>query len=164
MAMPGVPLVEQATESSVSPFRWRMEMSPKSLFVRSASLVVVLFVGASAIRAQPATQTATEFYMSYRAAFAKAKTIEQMLPLMSKEVRAQVEKTPAAERPKMFEFVKEMSAAMTNVKVVKETKSDAGVTLTVEGMDGKDKMTGQIQILKEGDAWKMGKESWASAK
>ena len=64
----------------------------------------------------------------------------------------------------MFEFVKEMSTAMTNVKVIKETKTDTGVTLSVEGMDGKDKMSGQVQIVKEGDAWKVGKESWSSAK
>ena len=139
-------------------------MSVKSLFVRVASLVVVLFAGVSAIGAQAPKQTASEFYMTYRAAFAKAKAIEEMLPLMAKEVRAEIEKTPAAERPKMFEFVKEMSTAMTNVKVIKETKTDTGVTLTVEGMDGKDKMSGQVQILREGDAWKVGKESWSSAK
>jgi hypothetical protein len=137
-------------------------MSAKRLFVGVASLVVVLCAGVSAIGAQPANQTASEFYMSYRAAFAKAKAIEEMFPLMSKDVRAQIEKTPAAERPKMFEFVKEMSTGMTNVKVTKETRTDTGVTLTVEGMDGKDKMSGQVQIVKEGDAWKVGKESWSS--
>ena len=139
-----------------------MMMSAKKRFVRVAVLVGVLFAGVAAIAAQPASQTASEFYMSYRAAFAKAKAIEEMLPLMSKEMKAQVEKTPAAERPKMFEFVQQMSNGMTNVKVVKETKTDAGATLTVEALDGKDKMQGQIQVVKEGTAWKMGKESWSS--
>ena len=137
-------------------------MSVKSVFLRIACLVVVLMASVTAISAQPASQTASEFYMSYRAAFAKAKAIDEMLPLMSKEVRAQIEKTPAAERPKMFEFVKQMSTSMTNVKVLKEAKNDAGVMLTVEGMDGQDKASGQIQIVKEGDAWKVGKESWSS--
>jgi hypothetical protein len=107
-------------------------------------------------------QTASEFYMSYRAAFAKAKAIDDVLPYMSKPVRAQVESTPAAERPKMFEFVKEMATAMTNVKVLKETKTDDGVTLTVEGMDGKEKMTGEIQVVRENGAWKMGRERWSN--
>ena len=82
--------------------------------------------------------------------------------MMSKEMQAQVEATPKAERPKMFEFIKEMSTSMTGVKVVKETKMDDGAMLTVEAMDGKEKMTGQIKIVKEGGAWKMGKESWSN--
>jgi hypothetical protein len=138
------------------------EMSGKHLFVRLASLALLVVAMVTALAAQPANQTATEFYMAYRAAFAKAKAIEDLSPYMSKEMKAQVDSTPAAERPKMFEFVKEMSAAVTNVKVVKETKTDQGVTLTVEGMDGKEKMTGQIRIVREGGEWKMGRESWSN--
>jgi hypothetical protein len=122
----------------------------------------LLISAAVAAASQTANQTATEFYMSYRAAFAKAKAIEDVFPYMSKATKAQVESTPAAERPKMFEFVKEMTTAMKNVKVVKETKTAEGATLTVEGLDGKEKMTGQIQILKEDGAWKVGKESWSN--
>ena len=135
-------------------------MNVKRLVVRVASVVVVVLAGVAALGAQ--AQTASDFYTSYRAAFAKAKAIEQMFPLISKDMRAEIEKTPAAERPKMFEFVKEMSTSMKNVKVVKETKNDAGVMLTVEALDGTSKMAGQVQIVKEGDAWKMGKESWSS--
>ena len=29
-------------------------------------------------------------------------------------------------------------------------------------LDGKEKMTGQVKIVKEGGAWKMGKESWSN--
>ena len=137
-------------------------MSAKNLCVRLASLVLFVSAVATATAAQPANQTATEFYMTYRAAFGKAKTIDDILPFMSKEVRGQVESTPAAERPKMFEFVKQMATSMTNVKVVKETKSNEGATLTVEGMDGKEKMTGEIQVVRENGAWKMGRERWSN--
>jgi len=135
-------------------------MNVKRLVARVASVVVVVLAGVAALGAQ--AQTASDFYTSYRAAFAKAKAIEQMFPLISKDMRAEIEKTPAAERPKMFEFVKEMSTSMKGVKVVKETKNDTGVMLTVEALDGTSKMAGQVQIVKEGDAWKMGKESWSS--
>lgn len=137
-------------------------MRRRNVFVWLASIGLLITAMVSAIAAQPANQTATEFYTAYRAAFAKAKAIEDLTPYMSKEMKAQVDSTPAAERPKMFEFVKEMSAAITNVKVLKETKTDEGVTLTVEGMDGKEKMTGQIRILRENGAWKMGRESWSN--
>ena len=135
-------------------------MKGRTLFVRLA--VVVLAISGFVITAAAQTQTASEFYMAYRAAFTKAKTIDDLSSYMSKEMRAKVDETPAAERPKMFEFIKQMSTAMTNVKVIKETKTDDGVTLTVEAMDGKEKMTGQIQILRESGAWKVGRESWSN--
>lgn len=136
-------------------------MSVKTLFVRVAALVVMLAV-ASATAAAQADQTATDFYMKYRAAVTKAKAIEDLFPMVSKEMKSQVEATPKDQRPMMFDFMKEMSKSMTGVKVVKETKTDDGVMLTVEAMDGKEKMTGQIKVVKEGGAWKMGKESWSN--
>jgi hypothetical protein len=138
------------------------EMSAQNPFVRMATLAFLIAAAVTATAGQPAKQTASEFYMAYRTAFSKANTIEDVLPYMSKGVRAKVEATPAADLPKMFEFIKQMAGSMTNVKVLKETKTDEGVMLTVEGTDGTDKMTGQVQILREGDAWKVGRESWSN--
>lgn len=137
-----------------------MHQVNRAVVTTIAAAAMVVCVGAAALLAQPA-QTASEFYMSYRAALQKAKAVEDMFPLMSKGIRAQVEETPAAQRPEMFEFVKQMSA-MSNVKVVKETKTEEGVTLSVEGMADKDKMLGQVRIVKEDGVWKMGRESWSS--
>ena len=137
-------------------------MTVKNLCVRLVCLVFLISAVATTSAAQPANQTAAEFYMSYRAAMGKAKAIEDLAPFMSKEMKGQVDSTPAAERPKMFEFVKEMTLAMKGVKVVKEAKAGDGVTLTVEGMDGKEKMTGEVQIVREGGAWKMGRERWSN--
>jgi hypothetical protein len=114
------------------------------------------------LAAQTANQTATEFYVKYRAAFDKAKAVEELLPYMSKAMKAKVEETPAGERAKMFEMIKEMSK-MSNVKVVKETKNEQGVMLSVEAVgEDRGKMTGQIQVVKEDGVWKMGRESWSS--
>lgn len=113
-------------------------------------------------------QTATQFYMAYRAAFEKAKAVEEILPYMAEKNRKQVEATPKGERVKMFEFIKMMSGAITGVKVTKEARSpDGGATLTVEGMDESDKAnkkksTGTVEVVKEGGAWKLGGESWKS--
>jgi hypothetical protein len=136
-------------------------MREKKLLVWLAPLVIVT-AAAVTVAAQPASQTASEFYVAYRAAMVKAKAVEDLSPYMSKEMRAKIESTPAAERPKMFAFIQKMSTSMTNVKVLKETKTAEGVTLTVEGMDGKEPMTGQISIVKENNAWKMGRESWSN--
>lgn len=136
-------------------------MSRRHLFVWLAAVAIAMAASGS-VAAQPANQTATEFYVAYRAALAKAKAVEDLSKYMSKEMWAKIESTPAAERPKMFEFIKMMSTSMTNVKVVKETSTPEGVTLTVEGMDGKEKMTGQVRVVKEGGGWKMGRESWSN--
>jgi hypothetical protein len=135
-------------------------MTRKNLFVWLAAVMAIAV--SVPVAAQPASQTASEFYVAYRAAMAKAKAVEDLTPLMSKEMRAKIESTPAAERPKMFEFIKMMSSSMTNVKVLKETQTAEGVTLTVEGMDGKEKMNGQVRVVKENGAWKMGRESWSN--
>ena len=135
-------------------------MRPNRRTFTSAVLALCLVVASAAAVAQKTDQTATQFYMAYRAAFAKAKTIEELLPYMSKGTRAQIEKTPAAERPKMFEMVKMMNT-YTDVKVVKEAKTADGVTLSAEAIDSdKSKATATIQILREDGAWKLGKESW----
>ena len=62
----------------------------------------------------------------------------------------------------MFEMIK-MMGDITNIKVVKETATKTGATLNVEALDpDKKKTTGTVQIVKEGTAWKVGKESWSS--
>ncbi len=131
--------------------------------VRLAAACVVMAIVAAPVAAQKPEQTVSQFYMTYRTAFDKAKTIDELLPYMSKETRAQVEATPAAERPKMFGVIKIMGT-LTNVKIVKEEKTATGATLTVEGVDSdKKKTTGTIEVVKENGAWKIGKESWSSS-
>jgi hypothetical protein len=127
----------------------------------AAVLALCLIVPAGALAQKPG-QTATQFYLAYRDAFAKASAVEQLFPYMSKATRAQVEKTPAAERPKMFELIK-MLNEYTNVKVVKETRTPDGITLAVEAIDSdKNKSTATITIVTEDGSWKIGKESWST--
>jgi hypothetical protein len=52
---------------------------------------------------------------------------------------------------------------LTSFKIVKETASAKGATLTVDGVDAdKGKSTGTIDVVKENGAWKIGNESWTS--
>ena len=135
-------------------------ISRRSFAMMSALSVAALLVGA---RADAQTeQTGTQFYMAYRAAFQKAGKVEELFPVMGSAQRAQVEQTPADERGKMFEMIKAFNT-FTNVKVLKETKSATGATLEVEGIDtDKKKATATVELIKEGGAWKIGKESWKS--
>jgi hypothetical protein len=130
---------------------------------RFVTTALVLAFTASLVFAQKPAQTASEFYMKYRATLAKAKTVDDVLPYLAKENRGQIEKTPPADRAKMFEMIKMMSS-QTGVKVLKEERAaDGSVTLAVEGMDvDKKKNSGKVTIMKEGGEWKLGKESWSS--
>ena len=132
---------------------------------RTFAMMCALSVAAllAGVRADAQTeQTGTQFYMAYRAAFQKAGKVEELFPFMGSAQRAQVEKTPADERGKMFELNKAF-IAFTHDKVLKETKSATGATLEVEGIDSdKKKATASVELVKEGGAWKIGKESWKS--
>ena len=122
-------------------------------------------IAAFVLSALPATaqKTATQFYMDYQAAFAKAKTIDEILPFMSKERVAEAKSVPAGERAKMFEFVKMMASEHKNVKVAKETKTATGYTLDVTATTSDKKTaTGTIEIVTEGGAMKIAQESWKS--
>jgi Domain of unknown function (DUF4878) len=124
-----------------------------------ASLLLVSLV------AQPApaqTETASQFYMRYRTAFDSAKKIEDLTPFLSKKSLDMVNATPAAERPKFFEMMK-MMGSITDVKILKETKTADGATLAVEALGpDKQKTSGKIDVVKEGGAWKLGNENWSS--
>jgi hypothetical protein len=124
------------------------------------ALLTVVFLAPAATTAQG--KTAQQFYQEYVAAFAKAKTIDDILPFMAAENRKQAEATPKAERDKMFEMIKMFGH--TDIKVLKEEKgADGSSVLSVEGVDSdQKKSTGQITIVKEGAAWKIGKESWTT--
>ena len=136
---------------------------PIPRFARSLTLSCLTIVALTSAQAQtPApAQTATQFYMAYRAAFDKAAKIEDLLPFMSAASKKEVEATPAADRAKMFGLMKIMGT-LTSVKVLKEERAGDGATLTAEGLDtDKKKTTGKITIIKEGGAWKLGAESWS---
>lgn len=124
-------------------------------------LPIVLLASAS-LFAQAATPSASDFYMQYRKAFDAAKKIEDVLLFMSAETTKQVQATPPAERGQMFEMIK-MMGTLTNVKITKETRTANGATLTVTALDSDKKNTiGTIDIVKENNTWKLGKESWST--
>ncbi len=123
-----------------------------------------ILAGSAATAGPPANQTATQFYMAYRAAFDKATKIEDVLPYMCAENRKQVESTPAAERGKMFGMIKMMDTHI-KVKVLKEDRqADGSAVLGVSAYDTdqKKEVSAKVTIVKENGAWKLVKEAWTS--
>ena len=123
----------------------------------------VLVMAPSPLAAQATQKSASAFYLEYRAAFLKAKTPEEVMPYMAARNRQQFEKTPPEARPKMFAMMKAALDGLANVKVVEEETTEDGVTLSVEAIDAnKKKRTGTVELIKEGGAWKIAKESWGA--
>ena len=133
-----------------------------SLTRLAASLVASLMLVSLVAQPAPAqTETASQFYMRYRAAFDKAKKIEDLTPFLSKKSIDMVNATPAAERPKFFEMMK-MVGSLTDVKILKETKTADGAVLAVEALGpDKQKTNGKVEVVKEGADWKLGNENWS---
>ena len=118
----------------------------------------MLVAGSGAAAQQPGE--GTKFYAEYRAAFAKAKAIEDLVPFLSKQRAEMVQKTPKEDRPKMFGMMKDME--IKEVKVLKETKTDAGYLLEATGKGGivPGASKGTINIVREGGKLKLDRESW----
>ena len=108
-------------------------------------------------------KTATEHYLEYAAAFEKATSIDDLVAFMPKEKQEALKKAPAEEKKMGFEMMKAMGA--TKVKVTKETATEGGATLDVEGVGGLagGKMTGTVTLVKEGSGWRVVKERWKQA-
>ena len=137
-------------------------MSQRSLYRTAIVLALAMCIGVAVSAQTPAPKTASEAYLAYLAAMKTAKKIEDVMPFMAAETLAQIKQTPAAQRPEMFDMIKTMVTSNSNVKVLKETPNAKGATLSVEGVgpDGKAKLTGTVEMVKEGTAWKVGNESW----
>ena len=109
-------------------------MSRRWRWASLSILVLTVALGWSATAQAPAAGSASEFYLQYRVAFDRAATVEDLLPLMSAAMRAQIEATPPAERGQMFGMLK-MVGTITDVKILKEARTGNGATLTVEALD-----------------------------
>ena len=110
-----------------------------------------------------AQATASDAYMQYRKALASAKKVDDLFPFISETMKKQVQATPADQRGMMFDMMKMMSEDVTNVKVVKETRTAKGATVTVEGVGSdKSKNTGTITMVTENGGFKVEKESWTN--
>ena len=132
---------------------------------RLVALTTLLLLPAFLAVAQPSAKSPTDTYLGYRAAMLKAKTLDDLKPWFSKDGVAKLNSMPADQRGMMLEFVKDMSSAITNLKVVKESITGDAAKLQVEGTDVGDKSVKKatVDVVREGGVWKFVKESWGES-
>ena len=86
----------------------------------AAIFVAALMLLALPAAAQKPGQTPTQFYNEYRAAWMQSKSMDTLLPFVSKESRAQYETTPKEQRqsmsaPVFFCFIKRAASLIVAV-------------------------------------------------
>lgn len=135
-----------------------------ALPLRRAAVAAMLALAVSLPAfAQPAAayKNGGEFYLAYRVAFEKAKSIDELLPWIANVRREQIANAPAQEKKDGFEMIKTFDT-YRDIKVVSEKPTANGAELQVEAVSGeaRQKATGNISLVKEGGAWKIDTESW----
>jgi hypothetical protein len=119
--------------------------------------------GAKPAPSTSSPQSATQFYLEYRAAFDKASALDDVLPFWAAAKRKEAEAMPALVRGQGLQSMK-LANPVTAVTVLKEENTVDGAKLMVEGIrPDKKKKTGLVTLVKEGGAWKLAAEHWNSA-
>lgn len=137
--------------------------------LRLASVLAVALVAASQIAAAaaapqtPAAETASQFYLRWRAAALNAKSIDEVTPFWTAEMVGEFGMEPDAARAGTLPMMKRFYAMQTDVRVVKETATPTGATLSLEGLDRDRKpIVASVDVVKENGAWKVSNavEQW----
>jgi hypothetical protein len=123
--------------------------------------ILALGILPSRIRAADA-KTGTQVYLDYRAALQKATKLEEILPFMSAEYRQMLESQPKKDAALWLGRLRE-GTPVKDLKITKETAE--GNKCTVEGTGTSARgnaIHGKIHLVKEGGAWKIDEEAWAT--
>lgn len=128
-----------------------------------AALVLVCLAVAPAAGQQPSApnETASQFYLRYRAAVPAATTVQQITSFWSASQRREFDAAPAGDRPGLDE-IKAIVGAVSAVKVVKEFVATNAATIEAEASrDGKP-VRATVRLTRETDGWKVasGPEQW----
>ena len=100
----------------------------------AAALPTGMLLTAGSLAGAQAAGEGAKFYAEYRAAYAKAPALEDVLPYLSKPRVEMVTQTPKEDRAEMFEIMK--ARDVKNVKVLKESKTDTGYVPEAVGKGG----------------------------
>jgi len=128
--------------------------------MKAAVLVLCLLAGAASLVAQAGATDPLEFYKGYLAVLAKAKTLDELVPFYVKELGDGLKKMP---KDMQGNYLKMNARSLSDVKVVKQTvtATKAEYQLTAKTASGA-VTTGGATLVKEGGAWKVEDEAWAS--
>jgi hypothetical protein len=123
-------------------------------------LALYLATGAMGVQTQAPAADPLAAYQQYLTVLAKAKTLNELLPHYSKELAGGLGKMPA---DMQANYLKMNARTLTDLKVTKQTitADKAEFEMTAKTPTGV-ATTGAATLVKEGGAWKVDDESWAT--
>ena len=128
-----------------------------------AAVLLALGVATPALAQKAAdAKTASEYYLLYHKAMSAAKTIDDLRPFMDAAQQKEMDKASKEEQAMGVGMISGMYADITDVKVVKETKTATGYTLDLTATQASDKTagTGTVEISKDTAGWHVDSEVW----
>ena len=107
----------------------------------------------------PTAETATQFYLRYRAAVAKATSVDEVLRFWSDDVVNEFKSAPPDQRVDLA-GIKRMNDIASDVTVTREAVSTgpgtSEATLSLEGIGmNQKKVTGTAHLVKTAGGWKL---------
>ena len=117
---------------------------------------------ATAAQTQPA-ETATQFYLRWRTTVLSATSVDAITGFWTADTVHEFKMEPESVRAETLPMLKRFYGTQTDVKVVKETVTPTGATLSLEAIDGAHQpIVSSVDVFKEDGAWKIGNavEQW----
>jgi hypothetical protein len=130
--------------------------------VRAVLLVTVVCMFAAPIYSSSTaakietTESASEFYMRWRSTVLSAKTVDELAPFWDADTLEQFKMEPEPAKSDTLPMMKRFYHQQNDVKVVKETTTPSGVTLSLEAVDSEKRpLVGSVNVVKENGTWKI---------
>jgi hypothetical protein len=133
-----------------------MRSLTRAFFVMAAIVSAVPAVPYATAAEKQTSETATQFYQRWRTTVLNAKSLDELATFWTAEMKDEFDMEPASAKAETLPMMKRVYGMQTDVKVVKETATPNGATLSLEGLDGDKKpVVSSVEIVKENGRWKM---------
>lgn len=144
----------------MTPRSSRRSARPAARLLACAGLALATTLSPS-VRAAGETTPAARAYLDLRAAAARAKTPDSVLPLLSASYRRAVAGMPGAERDDWFRRFRQFPPHPVTIQA-QAVAGDRGALGAVARDASHVKWSGRVEMVLEGGAWKLADERWTS--
>ena len=125
------------------------------------AFAVLVATALAPVRAQQKPSGPLETYKAYLEVLAKAESLDQLLPYYTKELAEGLAKMP---KEMQGNYLKANRRVLTDLRVTKETVTATKAEFQMTAVTPDKKHTsGTATLVKEGDAWKIDEDAWATS-
>ena len=124
--------------------------------IGTMTAIVVMLLSPTPHQQPAPAESATAFYLRFRQVALTAKSMDEITAFWCTPLLEDFRKEPEPIRVRALEMIKRTENSLTDVRVLTETATPAGATITLDAV-GPDKkpVTGRVDLVKENGAWKL---------